>query len=359
MSVCSDSLQQSWMQRVDDRNIGPLSKVNATLDKWNSYVRTASGIEPVNRSLRRMAAAGAINRWIEAAQSGKIPNKARLGQLGVSEADATAILAAIKNDLGGTFEGPILDKVNRLNLDKWEPELAARFSGSIDRWAMISSDRSTLGSSANWMDTTMGKVMTQWRSFTIQAWEKQTLARLQANDFEAWSGTTYATMLGALTYAAQMYLRSVTMPEEERRKFLEERLSTERIATAAFNRNGFSSVLPMGMDTFQGATGGKQMFTYGRYSGLPNDITFWESNPTANLVGQMFNGAFPRTLGPLRDAVGGEGTLAGRALGARQGFDSYDQRSAKAWFQIAPMRTMIGIQNFYDYLERQMPVPEN
>lgn len=61
-----------------------------------------------------------------------------------------------------------------------------------------------------------------------------------------WMGTM---VIGSMVYAAQMHLQSIG--RSDRDKFLKERLSPEKLAAAAFQRSGMSSILPMLAD--QGA----------------------------------------------------------------------------------------------------------
>lgn len=356
----ADSMTQTWLQRIDDRNNDAWHRINSTIDRVAGYVRAISGVEPVNRAIRRMAAAGAVNRWIDAAMSGKVPNAARLGQMGLDADDAKAIMAAITNDLKGTFEGPLKAKAMRINLNSWEPELAARFMSAINKWAQNAADRPSIGSNSDWMDTTVGKVLTQWRTFTFQGWEKQTLAAVQARDYEAMAGVSYMTMIGSLTYMAQHYLRSFTMPRDEQKEYRERYLSVGRIAAAAWQRNAFSSIMPTAYDSAQLATGGQPIFAYSNAQTTPGDL--WFGNPTVQRANTLLNSALPRTFGAARgmasDALGGDGSMAGRAIAPRKGMEDWDRRFSRAWFQMAPARTAIGIQNAYDFVERQLPDPD-
>lgn len=97
-------------------------------------------------------------------------------------------------------------------------------------------------------------------------------------------------MFGGLFYAGQQYVNSIGRPDRE--EWLDRRLSGASIGKAAFQRAGFSSVLPIGIDLLAGFASPEPIFDY-RSSGLKSgsgDITFLLSNPTNDLIDGVVGG---------------------------------------------------------------------
>ena len=317
--------------------------------------QTLAGTPGMNAFNRYVAAMQAMDKWTEIAASGKLPSDAKLGQLGLDRETGARITAALNDDkLSHWYNGDVT-KVRMPDLDAWPPELASKFTTSLDRWSRQASHDFTYGASSGWMNNQWGKALTQFRMFHLQAWDKQLLARIQTHDMEAWTGASYAAMIGALTYAGQQYVKSLTMPKGEQQDYRDKMLSWDRLGAAAVARSSTMSIAPTLVDTVQQVTGGHQLFDQTSHSGTSAGLMSLQSTPTGQLIDAVGGQTIPRLLGPLRDTVAPQGSMLSRVLGSPNSDKSYDRNTAKALFQIAPMRRHIIAQQIYDLMENQLP----
>jgi hypothetical protein len=175
------------------------------------------------------------------------------------------------------------------------------------------------------MTSDVGKVIMQFRSFVAVAWAKQTVHGFHMRDAQTLIGWSAAVLLGGLSYVAQTVANSVGHKDAD--SFLEERLSMDNIAAAAFNRAGWASLMPMGVDAiWTDVLRFHPIFRYGRTSGLASNPL--GGNPTADLVFNAAGRALPSgILAPIlnpdegftqKDARGILGAAVfGNALGVR------------------------------------------
>jgi hypothetical protein len=101
-------------------------------------------------------------------------------------------------------------------------------------------------------------------------------------------------MFAGMAYAVQNSI-NFAHNDEERRK----RLEIDQIAKAAFQRAGFSSLAPAGIDTLLQFTRGEPMFQYGRTTGLGTG--FIVGNPTMDLLSSKFLGTLQNTSRSIFD----------------------------------------------------------
>ena len=73
------------------------------------------------------------------------------------------------------------------------------------------------------MTSTLGKIITQFRTFMLVSYSKQFLHNIKRNDFAAYSAMMYSTFFAGLSYTAQM--RANAIGREDKEEFLKERLS--------------------------------------------------------------------------------------------------------------------------------------
>lgn len=345
---------KGFRARLDD-GASNLERVTRKVQDVASVSQRLALTPAVNGFNRYVAATGALSKWTNIAMSGKFPGAAKLGQLGLDRQTGERITAALKDDtLSHWYEGEVA-KVRVPDLDKWEPELASKFMTSIDRWSRQASHDFTYGASAGWMNTQWGKAITQFRMFHLQAWDKQLLARIQTHDMEAWTGASYAAMIGTLTYAAQQYVKSLTMPKGEQQDFRDKMLTWDRLGAAAVARSSAVSIAPTLIDTMQQITGGHQLFDQTSHSGTSAGILSMDSTPTGQLIQAVGGQTLPRLFGPLRDAAAPEGSTLERVLGSAKSDKNYDKSTAKALLELAPLRRHIVAQQLYDILQNQLP----
>ena len=155
-------------------------------------------------------------------------------------------------------------------------------------------------------------------------------------DFTAFASATSSAFIASLVYIGQTHIQSLGKSEDEKQEFLDEKLSTEAISKAAFQRSTYSTLLPTIYDTGQAITGGEQQFNY-RSSGL--DVNLWTGNPTISLLTK----------------VGKATSSVGKAIRS----DEYDfsKQDAYKLKTIAPFQNMLGITNILQHMIDESDLP--
>jgi hypothetical protein len=185
----------------------------------------------------------------------------KLRSIGMDDKDLTKVFKHMLKH-GETPEG---SRLVALNLDKWKPEVRARFINSMLRWTdriIHENDAATLH---RWMSHPIAQMMTQFRTFMMGSWAKSTLYNL--HHFDA---RTFATMMaeivaGAGTWALTQAGANAFTPDS-----LKDKLTIEKMAMAGFARAGWTSILPAVADSALMWTPAGPQFSY-RSSGTPMD----------------------------------------------------------------------------------------
>ncbi len=197
----------------------------------------------------------------------------RLESLGLDEAMSQRVFNQINENvvLGPSAFFGNSRKVKRINLSNWTDEDARdAFIYSISRWARQSIQQNDVGNLNIHMTGTMGKMVTQFRTFMLVSYSKQFLHNINRRDFAAFTAMMYSCFFGGLSYTLQTHVNAIG--RDDKKKFLDERLSIEEIGKAAFQRAGWASLFPSAFDTIAWAFGEDPAFAYGRTTGLPSNL---------------------------------------------------------------------------------------
>ena len=256
--------------------------VRRTMRGAHIVVSEASGMAPITRFLQDWSAISAAQRWIRYAKSGRIPSEYRLAQMGLRKADAEKIIEQI--NLNKHFDVDAFGRKRRtLGLDDWDLDTKAKFVTALHKWGRQTVQMTDPGQMAAWMTTDGGRLIIQFRSFAIAAWEQKFLANVAAHDRTAAMSFFLTMFFGGLAYMGQTYVNSAGRADRE--KFLKERLTAKNISLAAFNRSGWSSLFPIGFDTMFQTQGLAAPFSFAKRPGFERDPLF--GNPTLDLFANM------------------------------------------------------------------------
>lgn len=299
------------VKRFDFREAGDqflnYSQAARQLNKAQYWLSNISGMTYIQNVQQMWAGVTAINTW---ANMKTLPSLARLKSQGLDEVWGQKIIDNIRQH-STTETGPLGIRVKELNIHKWDKDVASKFIVANDKWSRKAAQQNNIALYSEWMTSDTGKVLTQFRSFAIQAYEKQFLQNGQiliasrGKDFQAWMEFILPCVMGGLAYYAQTHMSSIGRADRE--KYLDEMLDPQKVGLAAFNRGGASSILPMGTDFVADRLGFKKPFSYARSSGLESDPLL--GNPTfdalVNVNARLFRSAidpnYSSTQSDLRD----------------------------------------------------------
>jgi hypothetical protein len=276
-----------------------LTKADNRMAQAASAIGRASGMSALNDFERYTIAQLYTNRLLRlSAGMEKMDDAmaARLATNGIEGADLERFFENVRKHVE---VDPATKQVVGIDYEAWEkdhPRSYDQFRLAIHREAYRSIQETSLGATPVWMHSSTGRLIAQFRSFVMNAWTKQTLYGLNHADPQTFMQFAFTTLFGGLSYVAQ-----TTINHLGDQKALDEKLSTDQIALAAWNRAGWSSLAPGAIDSLLGMTTGQKMFTNGRTTNLSSD---WITGiPTVSLLDKIWGGAGAVTQSVLPDSM--------------------------------------------------------
>tara|TARA_B100001123_G_scaffold104891_1_gene121721 strand:+ start:24435 stop:28862 length:4428 start_codon:yes stop_codon:yes gene_type:complete len=257
------------------------ARVNEAFRKVARAQGALSLMAPIHVAQQRMVAALAIQKFADIAWNrGKI-GKSRLAQLGLTEAQGKQIAAAIDRH-ASKQEGMFGKKITALNMDEWSaPEdidAARMLLDAVTLWSNRVVQENDIGNMTKWMTTDIGRIISQFRAFTLVAYEKQFLGRVamimdgKRGDREsAWRAgmeLSFSMTFAALGHMAWSHVSAASA--EDPAEFLEDALSPSRVASVAFQRAGWTHLMPDIADSMMWFAGADESIFNFRTSGLAN-----------------------------------------------------------------------------------------
>lgn len=318
-----------WGNPIDQKIFDTADRI---LDPFQRTVSYVGMLGPMNDFLQTLAMKSFVQKMATVAKGSKKLTEGeilRLRDAGFEDGVLERALESIRQH--GTFDGK---RIVGLGLDKWDQSIAADFKDSMDRMVYRAVQENDIGSGAWWMHSTMGKMLTQFRSFIMNAFVKQSLyAARYSKDPQVWAAFAFTMAFGGLSYIGRNYLNSIG--REDAQEYRDQRYgSLEAFAKGAFNSTGYASIIPASVDTVMPLLGQDEIFTNGRTTGLASG--FWMGNPTKKLVeGAAASATLPLRL-PQEDYQ----------------FSKEDIRSLQA---ITPLQNVTGIRNMIALLNEELP----
>lgn len=322
------NISERWMDEVGGYMNPTTNKVMNTVDtalnKGINATMMVSGFRAVNVTLQRWVSRALAQKFTDAAFGSDAVIKAEFRQMmGMDDAMYQRVLDQLKQH-SSTEQGAIFGrKIKALNLNQWsDAEAAAAFTTGVFRWSRRMVQENDIGSMHRWMGTTAGQIITQFRSFVLNAWSKNTLWAVHNRNSEMAMSLVWGTALGSAIYAGRLYVNSIG--REDREAYLEKYLSLDRVVINGISRTAQASLLPGLIDsTVAPLFLGEKLFDQSRSTGLSSSVL---GNPTADVIDKI--SGFPKTL---HDSIDGE---------------SGDQSAAamRRSMSLLPWQNAIGIQ---------------
>ncbi len=280
-----------------DSGVRALNKASNFVEVLKRGVGDLSGMSGITIYMQRMAGLSAAHKMLKLSKAGQLDN-ARVRSLGLDE----DMIPRVQRELAEKSGKKQMESgryADVLNLEQWEPEVREAFLDAMHRWGSRMVQRNLPGELPAFMHTTVGQLLGQFRSFMMNAYQKQLMQGINMKDFQTFTTFMFSMMWAGGAYAAQQSLNSLGRPDAE--DFREERLSMQEIGLSAFQRAGFASLLPGAVDTIAPMTPmlDDGIFNYGRSSGLATD--FITGNPTIDFLDSMHGAIRGLSAAPFRD----------------------------------------------------------
>lgn len=295
-----------------------------------------SGLLAVTTWQHRATARFMVQKMFDVATGRGKVSDTRLGVLGMTRERWDRITALLKEhsvEVNGVTGRRVVDiKIGDWAATQDGAEAATDFIVALNRFARRAVQQQYAGDVMQWMTTDVGKVISQFRGYSFVSWDKAVLYNLAMSDWAAFMEVNQAMLIAGLVYTAEQQVVASTRPD--RRKYLREHLSPERIAAASFARAGFSAFIPQAADSIDRLLGGNgQMFST-RYTGLSTDLIL--GNPT-------FDGF---------DAGSATATAFAQALRGKKRLTQADVRRGMA---LIPFARILGVSNLVDAMTKDLP----
>jgi hypothetical protein len=231
------------------------------------------GIMPMDTFMRRWASRASLQHFVNTAfETGadgaiKLSNswwkrsKERFAQLGLDEDDVSRLSKVLKDPKRVVTEKGIFGnyKVKHFDFGGIEDQaIVDKFMIALRRSTDSAIQRQTFGELPAWTNTMLGKLLGQFRVFSIAAKSKQLAAGIARGDAMEVGNFIGGAGLAMLGYMSQAYYRS--LGEQDPELYWAERTSEDQLIKSAFMRSGYSTILPMFTDLFATAFTGEGVF---------------------------------------------------------------------------------------------------
>ncbi len=325
--------------RDDDYGLGlsgssPFGQfIDNTLARGKEAIGYLSAQYHIMSAQNKMWAEMLVQDLGELAQKGA--NKAsskRLHDMGLDTDRLNRVVEQIKKH-GEFTDG----RTTMLNVSKWEPQALEDLQVAIKRSSQQMLQQLTFSELPKWAQTPRGKMISQFRTYTIGAWEKQLQRQggMFGFDIETASVLSWSMGLGAMSYMAKTYNASLGMSEIKRQKYLNERMSDEALVVGALSQIGLSSILPDAVGYLGAMATGKNPMSYtsSARTGVTRDAEI-----------EMRD--FAASAGYVNKVLRGVATGAKAARG-----ETLSPSDVRALRGLAPLNNGIGFAAFFNQLE--------
>lgn len=310
-----------------------MQRLDWALERGERGTYELSGMTVIQQQQQLAVVAGMLEKIakMDPARLGNA-NRKRLANLGLDEKMLGRILKQIDRHVDKTDSLLWGKKIKRLNLQNWDDLPArARLEDALYRAAHKIIQSNDPSSAAMWMSEPVWQTVFQFRSYTFTAYANQFLYNIHMGDPQALMSMAWSMGWNAAVRGAQVQMQALGRSDAE--KFKEKHLSTWELAKAGFQRSGWSSIIPMVIDTANTLTGGQGIFD-ARSTGQPTDAIF--GSPAGSFVSQ-----FAKFTRGVR-----EGIVDGRAM---------SQGEARAGFGLLPFSNLPPMAIGFGHLIQGLP----
>jgi hypothetical protein len=322
MGIGAERLHGFHFHNLDEVNEMPFGVTHDGLDKAIEYGRMAeratfevSGMSPLQVMQERHYAAGMVQNFaymadkLKQGKSLSRGDRRRLAQLGIDDAMMTRIVAQFRHV--DRVEKAMFDGVvTRLNGHLWtDLEAKAAFEDAILRATRKHIQAGDIGNSPAFMSTPIWQTIFQFRGHPLTAWANQLQYNIHMADARAIQAFLWGVVWTAAVRGAQ--LQALAAARSDKDEYLEKHLTPWELGKAGFERSGWASIVPMGIDTALTLAGQPGAFN-SRSSGQSSSLLF--GNPTVSTldsIGKGLGGAInsfvddrPMSQAEVRSGVG-------------------------------------------------------
>lgn len=291
-------------RNVEEIGQAPYQVENGTLmDRFLRWGRVGedlthilSGMTPIQERQTIWTAEAIATRFANLgrvlSEGGKIPAgwERRLAQVNIDPPMLKRIFDELRQN-NQLVDNPIFpgQKVHQLRMEGWKDlEARAHFEQAVYRLATKLIQQGDEGMLASWMHHDIAKVFIQFRNFPLAAWSNHFQYNLHMRDPQMVFNFIWSTGWAAVVRALQ--IKALAATRSDKKEYEEKYLSLWELGKAGFERSGWSSIIPMGVDTATTLLGIGPAFS-SRTTGQVSSIFGIPPLSTADALAQGLGGA--------------------------------------------------------------------
>lgn len=341
LGVGGDRYLSRTFARIDEEDLLGGTAVPNLLRGGKRMASELSGLPLLTQHSQLFAGKAVIQKFTDMALKGNDVEITRhLKMLGFNDKqqldDVLAGVKAYVKTHKGFLSG---NKVVALDLDAWrdaDPIAAERFTTAVVRSVNNAIQKNLTGELPELMYNSAFKTVMQFKTFSLAAHGKKTLNGLNRRDVSTAASVITGSAIGTMVYAGRMWALAQTRDDPQ--GFLEEKLSPEELAKAAFSRSGYFALMPSAIDTlgqFAAQDGYDPVFTSDmRTSGVAYGGL--QSIPAMSAPSQVVAGSYGAAEAAVTDAE----------------FQERDARNLVDWM---PLRRLPGVNFLLETFINQFP----
>jgi hypothetical protein len=228
-----DNWLDNMYSRIDDLGEGEVGgKMARVLDNalagGTRVNMVTSGFRTIQGGMEKIAARGISDRLTGIVDGGPMLSRELMEEVGW---DADFIKRLKRHGKHyDEFDG---EKIRILGLDKMEPGLREEVLVGMTRMQQRIIQKGMVGETAPWMNTWLGKTLTQFRAFSIISAEKQLVHDIRGDKIMAAQTLMFGVLASYMTYNAKVRIKA--MGKKDKDEYLDNMLSDEMVAWGTFN----------------------------------------------------------------------------------------------------------------------------
>lgn len=236
------------LQTMDEYNQSKVERIFNNGAGWvSNKTQLMSGFRSVQHGLENVLLRSMQDRLVRIAD-GKLKPKQRdfdeMERAGLSREDIDSVLKHIRdNPEYADVDG---ERVRIFSGEGMEPELRDNLGVAMTVMLSRNMQRSFVGETPIWMSKEMGKLMTQFRTFSIASIEKQVAAGLRGDKIGMFLKVMFGLMIGTGAYSSRAWIRAQNDEDPEGK--WAQYTDPHMMATGIANMTPHMGLIGMGME---------------------------------------------------------------------------------------------------------------
>ncbi|AHN84663.1 putative internal virion-like protein (endogenous virus) [Gutovirus Vc1] len=265
----------------DDATKDSLKRVDKNLGHALDVTMTVNGFKTFQHGGEEMVARSIVNNLRDMSMKGEVTSNIRSSLIDVGGMSEEQVERMVKHFKDNDMD--VFDSVRLMDAD-----LHNSLSTAVRNTIGHSYLRMSIGEQPAYMNKEMGKIMTTLMSFTIGSYEKMLMRGIKNERAVLLSITAGQAVLGYGALVANTYIQAQGMEDSKRRKYINEKLSSEGMFWGTMARVGVfaTPIIPLQILNTVGALP-EEMKGAGRMGGVQSSALVADALQATSAAGQL------------------------------------------------------------------------